>query len=72
MRAIVERLFEEVGDLTLRTTVLLRAFEGLSFAAIGEIVERSELAVRKRYSRGLAALRDLLGPVLDPEGGGRS
>ena len=54
----------------LRTTVVLRAFEGLSFAAIGDIVERSELAVRKRYSRGLAALREVLGPILDIDEGG--
>jgi len=45
----------------MRTTVLLRAYEGMSFEAIGEVVGRSEVAVRKRYSRGLEALRDSLG-----------
>ena len=41
----------------LRVTVFLRVFEGLSFEAIGEIVGRNEVAVRKRYSRALEVLR---------------
>lgn len=47
----------------MRQTVLLRIFEGLSFDAIGRILDRSEVAVRKRYSRALAELRELLDPA---------
>ncbi len=56
VRAAVDELPEG-----MRTTVLLRAYEGMSFEAIGEVVGRSEVAVRKRYSRGLEALRSALG-----------
>jgi RNA polymerase sigma-70 factor (ECF subfamily) len=56
VRHAIERLPEG-----LRATVLLRAFEGLSFAEIGRIVERDEVAVRKRYSRALGLLRGSLG-----------
>jgi RNA polymerase sigma-70 factor (ECF subfamily) len=45
----------------MRTTVLLRIYEGLSFEAIGRILERNEVAVRKRYSRALELLRESLG-----------
>ena len=47
----------------MRTTVLLRAYEGLSFEAIGEILDRNEVAIRKRYSRALETLRETLGPA---------
>lgn len=49
----------------LRQTLLLRYFEGLSFADIGRVLERNEVAVRKRYSRALEELRESLGE-LDP------
>lgn len=58
VRAAVDRLPEG-----MRMTVLLRVYEGLSFEAIGEILERNEVAVRKRYSRALEALRSNLGPA---------
>ena len=44
----------------LRQTFVLRYYEGLSFEEIGRMVERNEAAVRKRYSRALAELRDSL------------
>ena len=44
----------------LRTTLLLRYYEGLSFGEIGAIIGRSEVAVRKRYSRALEELRGSL------------
>jgi len=47
----------------LRATVLLRVYEGLSFEEIGRILERNEIAVRKRYSRALGALRESLGEL---------
>jgi RNA polymerase sigma-70 factor (ECF subfamily) len=47
----------------LRVPVLLRVYEGLSFEDIGRILERNEVAARKRYSRALAALRESLGAL---------
>ena len=64
----VERLPE-----ALRQTLLLRYFEELSFEEIARIIGRSEVAVRKRYSRALRELRELLSEVHDQgqaEGGG--
>ena len=62
-REMDERLRGAIDELSdgMRMTVLLRVYEELSFEAIGEIVGRSEVAVRKRYSRALEALRDALG-----------
>ena len=51
----------------MRQTLMLRYFEGLSFADIGEIIQRNETAVRKRYSRALAELRKRLAGLLGPE-----
>ena len=45
----------------MRLTVLLRTYEGMSFEAIGRVLDRSEVAVRKRYSRALETLRGRLG-----------
>ena len=44
----------------LRVTVVLRVFEGLSFESIGEVLERNEVAIRKRYSRALEVLRQTI------------
>ena len=44
----------------MRTTLVLRAFEGLSFEEIGRIEGRNDVAIRKRYSRALEALRGRL------------
>ena len=54
----------------LRATLVLRLDEGLSFEEIARILERNDVAVRKRYSRALAALREALGTLYDPAGGG--
>lgn len=56
----------------LRVTLLLRYFEGLSFEAIAQILERNEEAVRKRYSRALAELRRALEKPLGMTEGGRA
>lgn len=45
---------------SLRSTLTLRALKGLSFSRIAEIIGRNEVAVRKRYSRAVNALRDQL------------
>ena len=54
----------------LRATLVLRVYEELSFEEIGRVLERNEVAVRKRFSRALAHLREVLGPVYDPASGG--
>jgi RNA polymerase sigma-70 factor (ECF subfamily) len=51
----------------MRTALMLRYYEGLSFEQIGVIVDRNETAVRKRYSRALEELRGHLGKALDLE-----
>ncbi len=56
----------------LRQTLVLRYYEELAFEEIARIVGRNEVAVRKRYSRALSELRELLGEIHDlgtPEGG---
>ena len=53
--AAVHRLPE-----SLRTTILMRVYEGSSFEAIGRVVGRNATAVRKRYSRALGLLRETL------------
>jgi len=45
---------------SLRTTLLLRYHEGLSFEEIARLISRNEAAVRKRYSRALEELRERL------------
>jgi len=76
--ARVARAIDELPEL-LRQTLVLRYYEGLSFEAIGAIVERNETAVRKRYSRALQELRRALGVgslsdsgVFRPKDGGRA
>lgn len=58
LRLAVERLPE-----SLRDTVMMRVYEGASFEAIGEALGRNATAVRKRYSRALAALREFVDPA---------
>ena len=60
----LERALEEMPE-SLRATLFLRSREGLSFRDIGELLSRSEIAVRKRYSRGLRELRERLAKILD-------
>ena len=55
IRAAVDELPE-----MLKTTFVLRFYDGLSFAEIGAMVDRNEAAVRKRYSRALGELREAL------------
>lgn len=47
----------------LRTVVLLRDYEGLDHGAIAHLLGASDAAVRKRYSRALARLGELLRDV---------
>jgi RNA polymerase sigma-70 factor (ECF subfamily) len=67
-----EQIAAAVSDLPegMRTTLILRYFEQLSFEEIGRIVDRNETAVRKRYSRALEELRKRLGGTLGLSGGG--
>lgn len=59
VRRAVDRLPEG-----MRVPVLLRIYEGLPFDAIGQALGLPAVTVRKRYSRALSKLRDLLGPVV--------
>lgn len=62
----VAAAIDELPDI-MKTTLVLRYYEGLSFAEIGEMVDRNETAVRKRYSRALDELRKRLAGVLEHE-----
>ncbi|HPF14580.1 MAG: RNA polymerase sigma factor [Planctomycetes bacterium] len=68
---VSEQVQAAIAELpeTLRTTFVLRFYQGLSFGEIAELAERSEVAVRKRFSRALDALREQLAH-LDPQGDG--
>lgn len=59
LNAALTQALDEVPE-TMRSTLWLRAFEGLSFRDIAAMFDRSEIAVRKRYSRGLRELRERL------------
>ena len=59
LQALVQQAVEALPE-GMRVTVALRALGGLSFEEIGKIVDRSEVAVRKRYSRALDQLRESL------------
>jgi RNA polymerase sigma-70 factor, ECF subfamily len=54
--AALERLPEHE-----RSVIVLRVFEGSSFAAIADQLKITEEAAKKRWQRGLQRLRDLLG-----------
>ncbi len=64
---LTARVAEAVAELpeTARTTFVLRYYEELSFEEIGRLVERNEVAVRKRYSRALEELRQRLAPEVE-------
>lgn len=63
---LADMLAQAIDELPeiMKTTLTLRYYEGLSFAEIGAMVDRNEVAVRKRYSRALEELRQRLAPVL--------
>jgi RNA polymerase sigma-70 factor (ECF subfamily) len=71
LESAVEAAIERLPG-TLRQTLMLRYFEELSFEEIARAVDKNEVAVRKRYSRALAELRELLSEVheLGPAEGG--
>jgi len=60
-----ERVQEAINELPeqLREIVVLRDYEGLSHEEIAEIVGATYAAVRKRYSRALSALGEMLQDV---------
>ncbi len=62
--AALTEAIERLPD-SMRSTLLLRYFEGLSFEAIGKILDRNEAAVRKRYSRAMEYLREDLAPAVE-------
>ncbi|MFT4537995.1 MAG: RNA polymerase sigma factor (sigma-70 family) [Planctomycetota bacterium] len=60
LRVAIDQLSDKV-----RSTVLLRLDQGLSFAAIADVLGSGEAAVRKRFSRALTSLREAL--VVEPK-----
>jgi RNA polymerase sigma-70 factor, ECF subfamily len=60
--ATARLLVDGIGSLPVlqRRVVVMRLFEGRSFAEIGELLEADEVACRMRFSRGLRALRAAL------------
>ncbi len=54
--SIVQRAINGLPK-SLRSVLQLRVYEGLSFDAIGELLELTSPTARKRYSRALEALR---------------
>ncbi|MCA8981356.1 MAG: RNA polymerase sigma factor [Planctomycetes bacterium] len=65
---VATRVRQAVASLPkgMRDTVIMRAFEGMPFKQIGEILGRNEAAVRKRYSRALDLLQARLGSQMSP------
>lgn len=55
----VQRAISELPE-GMRLTLTMRLYEGLSFEEIGRVLDRNDVAVRKRYSRALEALRGRL------------
>lgn len=64
----LSRAIDELPE-SMRETLILRYFEGLSFEDIAGMLDRNEAAVRKRYSRALEKLRRSLQKTLDGAGG---
>jgi RNA polymerase sigma-70 factor (ECF subfamily) len=64
--AAVAQAIDEMPEI-MRSTFVLRYYEGLSFEAIGRMVDRNETAIRKRYSRALDELRQRLALFVGPE-----
>ncbi|MEM7307422.1 MAG: RNA polymerase sigma factor [Planctomycetota bacterium] len=55
----VRKAIDELPE-GMRLALVLRVYEELSFEEIGRILDRNEVAARKRYSRALEALRGSL------------
>lgn len=67
IEAGIREAVEELPE-GLRMTVVLRVYEGMSFEEIGRVLDRNEVAVRKRYSRAIDVLRRSIGRALSEEG----
>jgi RNA polymerase sigma-70 factor (ECF subfamily) len=66
---LLEHAIAELPE-SMRSALVLRYFEGLSFERIAQMFDRNEAAVRKRYSRALDELRrNLESRLSEPEGG---
>ena len=64
-RRAFERVRDALGSLTpvQRETVILRLWDGLSYAEIAEATGRKEGACKMAFSRGIATLRQHVGPL---------
>ena len=67
----IAQAIEALPD-SMRGTLVMRYYEGMSFEEIGAVVDRNQTAVRKRYSRALEELRKILGGSLGPVEGGEA
>ena len=65
MAGRAERALLELPE-TLREVVVLRLYEGLDYAAIGEIVDAKEATVRSRMRYALQSLRKTLDASREP------
>ncbi len=65
-RRAFERVREALGSLTpvQRETVILRLWDGLSYAEIAEATGRKEGACKMAFSRGMKMLREKMGPLV--------
>jgi RNA polymerase sigma-70 factor (ECF subfamily) len=61
---LLERALGELDDLS-RTVVVLHDFGGHSHEEIADIVEASHAAVRKRYSRALQRMADIIRGLME-------
>ena len=59
LTAEVRRAIDELPE-GMRLALVMRVYEGLSFEEIGAVLGRNDVAIRKRYSRALEALRGRL------------
>ncbi len=59
LRPALDGVMDQLSDRD-RAAVLLRYFEGRSFADVGRVLELTEEAARKRVERGVEKLRSLL------------
>jgi RNA polymerase sigma factor (sigma-70 family) len=68
---LLDRAIDRLPE-SMRETLLLRWFEGLSFERISEMLGRNETAIRKRYSRAFEELRRSLSKTLGVQEDGRA
>lgn len=64
LKKVLELAFEEISEIQ-RTVIMLRDYEGYSYAEIGEITGLNESQVKITIFRGRQALQKILGKLED-------